>query len=90
RVVGQRIRPFNMTVTNIPGPQFPMYLLESEMIANYPMVPLWAQHGIGIALFSYNGRLLWGIHADYETLPDSDRFLAAIQDSLRELQNLPS
>jgi len=90
RVVGQRIRPFNMTVTNIPGPQFPMYLLESEMIANYPMVPLWAQHGIGIALFSYNGRMLWGIHADYDTLPDSDRFLAAIQDSLRELQNLPS
>ena len=90
RVVGQRIRPFNMTVTNIPGPQFPMYLLESEMIANYAMVPLWAQHGIGIALFSYNGRLLWGIHADYDTLPDSDRFLAAIQDSLRELQNLPS
>ena len=90
RVVGQKIRPFNMTVTNIPGPQFPMYLLESEMIANYAMVPLWAQHGLGIALFSYNGRLLWGIHADYDTLPDSDRFLAAIQDSFRELQNLPS
>jgi diacylglycerol O-acyltransferase / wax synthase len=89
RVVGSRIRPFNMTVTNIPGPQFPMYLLESEMLANYPMVPLWAQHGIGIALFSYNGRLLWGIHADYDTLPDSDRFLAAIQDSFRELQDLP-
>jgi WS/DGAT/MGAT family acyltransferase len=85
RVVGPRIRPFNMTVTNIPGPQFPMYLLESEMIANYPMVPLWAQHGLGIALFSYNGRLLWGIHADYDTLPDTDRFLAAIQESFREL-----
>ena len=70
--------------------QFPMYLLESEMIANYAMVPLWAQHGLGIALFAYNGRLLWGIHADYDTLPDSDRFLAAIQDSFRELQNLPS
>jgi WS/DGAT/MGAT family acyltransferase len=89
RVVGPRIRPFNMTVTNIPGPQFPMYLLESEMLANYPMVPLWSQHGIGIALFSYNGRLLWGIHADYDTLPDSDRFLAAIQASYRELQALP-
>lgn len=89
RVVGSKIRPFNMTVTNIPGPQFPMYLLESEMLANYPMVPLWSQHGIGIALFSYNGRLLWGIHADYDTLPDSDRFLAAIQTSYRELQALP-
>ena len=88
RVVGSKMRPFNMTVTNIPGPQFPMYLLESEMIANYPMVPLWAQHGVGIALFSYNGRLLWGIHADYDTLPDSDRFLDAIQESFRELRDL--
>jgi hypothetical protein len=79
-----------MTVTNIPGPQFPMYLLESEMIANYPMVPLWAQHGVGIALFSYNGRLLWGIHADYDTLPDSDRFLAAIHKSFHELRDLPA
>ena len=87
RVVGSKIRPFNMTVTNIPGPQFPMYLLESEMIANYPMVPLWAQHGLGIALFSYNGRLLWGIHADYDTLPDSGRFLSAIQASFRELRD---
>ncbi len=88
RLVGPRIRPFNMTVTNIPGPQFPMYLLESEMIANYPMVPLWVQHGVGIALFSYNGRLLWGIHADYDSLPDSDRFIAAIRTSLKELRAL--
>ncbi len=77
-----------MTVTNIPGPQFPMYLLESEMIANYPMVPLWRQHGLGIALFSYNGRLLWGIQADYDALPDSDRVLASIQGALQELRVL--
>jgi WS/DGAT/MGAT family acyltransferase len=88
RVVGSRMRPFNMTVTNIPGPQFPMYLLESEMLANYPMVPLWAQHGLGIALFSYNGRLLWGIHADYDTLPDSDVFLRAIHQAFAELRDL--
>ncbi|MBW2471254.1 MAG: DUF1298 domain-containing protein, partial [Deltaproteobacteria bacterium] len=88
RVVGPKIRPFNMTVTNIPGPQFPMYLLESQMLANYPMVPLWAQHGVGIALFSYNGRLLWGIQADYDTLPDSDAFLDAIHSSFAELLEL--
>ena len=88
RVVGSRMRPFNMTVTNIPGPQFPMYLLEAEMLANYPMVPLWAQHGLGIALFSYNGRMLWGIHADYDTLPDADVFLKAIHDAFAELRNL--
>ena len=88
RFVGPRIRPFNMTVTNIPGPQFPMYLLESQMIANYPMVPLWNQHGIGVALFSYNGKLLWGIQADYDTLPDSDDFVAALHTSFQELRAL--
>lgn len=88
RVMGPRIRPFNMTVTNIPGPQFPMYLLESQMVANYPMVPLWAQHGIGVALFSYNGRLLWGVQADYDTLPDSDDFVDALHASFRELREL--
>jgi WS/DGAT/MGAT family acyltransferase len=88
RFVGPRIRPFNMTVTNIPGPQFPMYLLESQMIANYPMVPLWAQHGIGVALFSYNGRLLWGIQADYDTLSDSGAFVQAVHDAMGELLDL--
>jgi hypothetical protein len=88
RVVGSRMRPFNMTITNIPGPQFPMYLLESEMLANYPMVPLWSQHGVGIALFSYNGALLWGIQADYDALPDSGSFLAKINESFKELQEL--
>jgi diacylglycerol O-acyltransferase len=88
RYVGPRIRPFNMTVTNIPGPQFPMYLLEARMIANYPMVPLWAQHGIGVALFSYNGRLLWGVQADYDTLPDAEDFVSALHTSFHELQAL--
>jgi diacylglycerol O-acyltransferase len=88
RVVGPRIRPFNMTVTNIPGPQFPMYFLESHMLANYPMVPLWAQHGLGVALFSYDGMLLWGIQADYDTLPDSERFLQRIHESFAELREL--
>ena len=88
RFMGPKIRPFNMTVTNIPGPQFPMWLLESQMLANYPMVPLWAQHGVGVALFSYNGKLLWGIQADYDTLPDSDLFADAIHVSFKELQGL--
>jgi WS/DGAT/MGAT family acyltransferase len=88
RLVGPRIRPFNMTVTNIPGPQFPMYLLESQMLANYPMVPLWAQHGLGIALFSYDGRLLWGIQADYDTVPDTASLVASIHEAFAELEAL--
>jgi WS/DGAT/MGAT family acyltransferase len=81
------VRPFNMTVTNIPGPQFPMYLLEARMLANYPIVPLWSQHGIGIALFSYDGRLLWGIHADYDALEDSEAFIGSIHHSMSLLLN---
>ena len=87
RLVGSSVRPFNMTVTNVPGPQFPMYLLESKMLANFPIVPLWQQHGVGIALFSYDGRLLWGIHADYDALPDSADFIASIHHSFGLLKN---
>jgi hypothetical protein len=87
RFVGPHLRPFNMTVTNVPGPQFPMFMLEAKMLANYPMVPLWAQHGASIALFSYDGRLLWGIQADYDTLPDSADFIDSIHTSVRQLLN---
>lgn len=87
RFAGSRMRPFNMTVTNVPGPQFPIYLLEARMLANYPVVPLWAQHGAGIALFSYEGTLFWGIHSNYDTLPDSDAFLDSIHTSTKQLLN---
>jgi diacylglycerol O-acyltransferase len=85
RVVGPIMRPFNLTVTNVPGPQFPMYLLEARMIASYPMVPLWSQHGLGLAIFSYDGSLHWGIHADFDAIPDTDRIAAAIKSATTEL-----
>ena len=78
-------RPFNMTVTNVPGPQFPMYLLGAELIDQYPLVPLWEGHGVGIALFSYNGRIDWGFNADYDIMEDLDGFVAAVQASFEEL-----
>jgi diacylglycerol O-acyltransferase len=62
-----------------------MYLLEAKMIATYPIVPLWSQHGLGIAIFSYDGRLNWGIHADFDAIPDTDRIAAAITDAVEEL-----
>jgi WS/DGAT/MGAT family acyltransferase len=85
RVVGPLMRPFNLTVTNVPGPQFPMYLLEAPMLANYPIVPLWSQHGLGLALFSYNGTLDWGIHADFDAVPDTNAITSAIRHSVDEL-----
>jgi diacylglycerol O-acyltransferase len=85
RVVGPMMRPFNLTVTNVPGPQFPMYLLEARMIASYPIVPLWSQHGLGLAIFSYDGTLHWGIHADFDAIPDTDRVAETITESVTEL-----
>ncbi|NIT98484.1 MAG: DUF1298 domain-containing protein, partial [Actinobacteria bacterium] len=61
-------RPFNMTVTNVPGPQFPLYLLGSRLLATYPLVPLWEGHGAGVALFSYAGTLYWGFNADWDVV----------------------
>ncbi len=80
------VRPFNMTVTNVPGPQFPLYLLESEMLESYPLVPLWHGHGIGLALFSYAGSVFWGFNADYDLVPDVDAFARAIEESFAELR----
>ena len=90
RVVGPLMRPFNLTVTNVPGPQFPMFLLEAQMLANYPIVPLWSQHGLGFALFSYNGQVAWGVHSDFDAIPDIEAVTAAIQASTAELLSAAS
>ena len=88
RVAAQTARPFNMTITNVPGPQIPLYLLESRMLANYPMVPLWVNHGVGVALFSYDGRMDWGIVADWDLVPDMGTVVDRIEGSVRELTTL--
>ena len=74
-----------MTVTNVPGPQFPLYLLDARVEATYPLVPLWESHGLGVALFSYDGTVSWGINADYAIVPDVERFGEAILESFAEL-----
>jgi WS/DGAT/MGAT family acyltransferase len=80
-------RPFNMTVTNVPGPQFPLYLLGARMLATYPLVPLWAGHGAGIAIFSYAGTLYWGFNADWDVVADLDDLIRAVADSYEELRS---
>jgi WS/DGAT/MGAT family acyltransferase len=80
---GQRF--FNVVVTNVPGPQFPLYLMGREMIDPFPMVPLATGQGLGIALMSYNGRLDFGLVGDYELLWDIDELAEDIRDALGEL-----
>ena len=79
-------RPFNMTVTNVPGPQFPLYMLDARLEASYPLVPLWQSHGIGIAMFSYDGNVSWGINGDFEVMPDLDAFGDTVLEAFADLR----
>jgi WS/DGAT/MGAT family acyltransferase len=77
--------PINMIVTNVPGPQVPLYLLGARLIEAFPLVPLLENTGIGVALFSYDGKLCWGFNADYELLHDLRSFVNAIASSFEDL-----
>ncbi len=63
-------RSFNVVITNVPGPQLPVYLLGARMLAIHPLVPLAFNQALGIALFSYDGALFWGINSDWDAMPD--------------------
>ena len=85
RVVAATARPFNMTITNVPGPQLPLFLYGAQLRRIFPMVPLWVNHGLGVALFSYDGELNWGLGADRDLVPDLDRFVECIRSALDDL-----
>ncbi len=78
-------RFYNLVITNVPGPQFPLYLKGREMVDPFPMVPLAPGQGVGIALMSYNGRLDFGIVGDYDLLWDIDELGEDIRAALAEL-----
>jgi diacylglycerol O-acyltransferase len=80
--------PFNMVITNVPGPQVPLYLLGSRMQAAHPLVPLLSQLGLGIALFSYAGTLSWGFSADWNLVPDLHDLVDATEQAFEELAAL--
>jgi WS/DGAT/MGAT family acyltransferase len=64
-----RMRPYNVIVTNVPGPGFPLYLLGAQLERAYPMVPLYGNNALGIALLSYDGHLYWGLSGDPASVP---------------------
>lgn len=78
----------NTIVTNVPGPQFPLYLIGAEMEAIYPCVPLMDQMGIGIALMSYNGSIYWGFNCDYGQVSDISNFIKKIKLGFEHLAKL--
>src|ERR1700761_3875429 len=78
-------RMFNLVVTNVPGPQFPLYMLGRRLHAMYPMVPLAENQALGIAIMSYNGQLNFGLNADFDALPDLEALADELRASIEEL-----
>lgn len=83
-----RLRTYNLIITNVPGPPFPLYMLGAPMKAIYPMVPLMQNQNLGIALFSYAGGLHWGFNADWESFPDVHEFVEDVCASFAEYKEL--
>jgi diacylglycerol O-acyltransferase len=80
-----RQRLFNLVVTNVPGPQIPLYVLGRELEAIYPMVPLAENTALGIAIMSYNGSVNFGLVADYDALADLEALAEELRSSVEEL-----
>jgi len=83
-----RALPFNMVVTNVPGPQVPLYLLGARMRDNYGFVPLTDGLCLGIVLFSYAGSLCWGFTCEWDLVPDLHDFVLDVDASFKELQRI--
>jgi len=80
------MQPYNLLVSNVPGPQLPLYLLGAHALEGYPLVPLFENQCLGVAVLSYMGKLCWGVNADWDRIPDLDVFTAALKRSFEELR----
>jgi WS/DGAT/MGAT family acyltransferase len=81
-------RLFNLLVTNVPGPQLPLYVLGREMQTVFPIAFLPREHGMAVAIISYNGWMNIGLLADYDAMPDVEDVAASLRSALDELVGL--
>ena len=81
-------RLFNLLVTNVPGPQFPLYVRGRELQDVFPVAFLPRNHALAIAIMSYNGQINFGLLGDYDALPDIGLIADGIEASLEELVSL--
>jgi diacylglycerol O-acyltransferase len=82
-----RQRFFNLVVTNVPGPQFPLYILGRQLEAVFPMVPLARNQALCVGIMSYNGEVNFGLVGDYDTMPDLDSLASDLE---REIEAIGS
>jgi WS/DGAT/MGAT family acyltransferase len=79
-------RLFNMIVTNVPGPQIPLYVLGRELEEVFPVAFLPENHTLAVAIMSYNGKVGFGLLADYDSMEDIELLAAGLNESLAELE----
>jgi diacylglycerol O-acyltransferase / wax synthase len=84
--VRNAVGPANSLVTNIPGPQMALYQMGAEMVANYPIVPMLEEMGLGIGVMSYNGTMFWGVTVDKDVVSDVGSFMKALNRSLKAVE----
>jgi diacylglycerol O-acyltransferase len=82
---GMTRRLFNIVVTNVPGPQFPLYAAGAQMLDMFPVVPLAKGQALSIGLTSYNGGVFYGLNGDRDAMQDIDVVAALLTESLAEL-----
>jgi len=78
-------RSINTVTTNVPGPQQPLYLAGRRLLESIPFVPLAGHVRVGVAIFSYNGAMKFGVTGDYDTAPDIRVLCEAIEYAVAEL-----
>jgi diacylglycerol O-acyltransferase len=79
-------RLFNLIVTNVPGPQIPLYVLGRELEEVFPVAFLPQNHALAVAIISYNGKIGFGMLADYDAIEDVGAIAAGVNDALAELE----
>jgi diacylglycerol O-acyltransferase len=80
------ITPFNLVCTNVPGPQYPLYLLGHKMLRWYPYVPVGGEMAVNVAVLSYDGSIGFGFSGDVHAAPDLRRFEEFLKKSCAELK----
>ena len=81
------VTPFNLVCTNVPGPQFPLYLLGHKMLHCYPYVPVGGEMAMNCAILSYNGTVYFGFSGDVHAAPDLRRLEHLLNESFAELRD---
>jgi diacylglycerol O-acyltransferase len=86
RVAAEQLRRgIQLSVTNVPGPQSPLYAAGAVMEQTYPVPPLLPGHALAIGVTSYDGQVFYGVTADRDLVPDADTFAACLSEALDEL-----